>query len=64
MVRYSIVTLDDWVNAFSGSYPSSCDPSRAYTDIPAALKRYKQYPLLEYMKEWWKVGNPNIYLPI
>ncbi|TID23731.1 ribonuclease t2 [Venturia nashicola] len=43
-----------WPDLCNGSYPSSCDPSRAYTDIPAALKRYKQYPLLEYMTEWWR----------
>ncbi|QDS69736.1 hypothetical protein FKW77_010045 [Venturia effusa] len=43
-----------WPDFCNGSYPSSCDPARAYTDIPAALKKYKQDSLLEYMIEWWR----------
>lgn len=36
-----------------GSYQSSCDPHRAYTNITQILKSYNANSLLSYMQTYW-----------
>ncbi|KAF2089353.1 hypothetical protein K490DRAFT_37447 [Saccharata proteae CBS 121410] len=42
-----------WGDFCNGSYTSSCDNARNYTNIAGILKEYQQYSLLEYMREYW-----------
>ena len=47
-----------WPNFCNGSYPASCDKSREYIGIAETLKEQKQWSLLQYMQESWRVcGN-------
>jgi hypothetical protein len=45
---------------FPGSYPSSCDPSRSYTDLPKIFDEHKLEWLKEYFESYWKVRRRAI----
>jgi len=40
----------------AGSFPASCDPSRAYKDIPTILRDHGENSLLEFMENYWLVS--------
>ncbi|KAE8444070.1 hypothetical protein EG329_000938 [Mollisiaceae sp. DMI_Dod_QoI] len=42
-----------WPDHCDGTYDSSCDPSRAYTNISAILQSYGKTDLLSYMNTYW-----------
>ena len=42
------------ISCGSGSYPSSCDPSRAYTNLPEIFEDYDLEWLLAYFNQFWK----------
>ncbi|KIW04558.1 uncharacterized protein PV09_04310 [Verruconis gallopava] len=47
-----------WGDYCNGSFPTSCDASRDYKNIPAILKRYGQDQLLDYMSTMWLNDAP------
>lgn len=47
-----------WPDHCDGTYDSSCDSSRAYTDITGILESFDKTELLEYMQTYWK-NDPN-----
>lgn len=49
-----------WNDFCNGSYPSSCDDTRNYKDIASTLEEHRQYSLLDYMKENWRVSPISV----
>ncbi|KAJ9637366.1 Ribonuclease T2 precursor (RNase T2) [Coniosporium tulheliwenetii] len=50
-----------WPDYCNGSYPVSCDTSRAYSNIIEILEGYGQSRLLNYMRKLWR-NDPAITL--
>jgi ribonuclease T2 len=48
-----------WPDHCDGTYDSSCDASRAYTNITAILQSYGKTDLLAYMNTYWVDINGN-----
>ncbi|KAJ8084526.1 hypothetical protein PM082_003298 [Marasmius tenuissimus] len=46
-----------WPDNCDGSFEESCDPSRAYTDIPSLLTSQGASDTLSFIQEFWKNNN-------
>jgi len=47
-----------WGDFCNGSYPASCDPARAYQDVPKILREYREFELIDTMTELWLNDPP------